>query len=255
MRLRGPLLGASSVAPAPSAHLPPAAAPVPASSAPQGEGSSRPGVTARRCPPGPALHPSGRRVHRAERAHREALPAPGDPACAPGQLPGPGPRTGAERCSRGRPGGGASERACDRHVSPSSPTPSTGPSRHPGHRRPRTTRGRPAPPKRAARGRADHPTDTGARPGPPAPPAPPPSARRYLAALQRPSAVSEGRGEKDAGRGRAGASLGPGRGRLALPLCTARRRLRASKMDSGAEPRASNHFRFRCGRLFPAERT
>lgn len=73
-----------------------------------------------------------------------------------------------------------------------------------------------------------------------------PSDILYLAALLRPSAVSESRGKEDAGGGRADASLGPGRGSRALPLSTARRRLRASNMAAGAGPRASNHFRFRC---------
>lgn len=72
-----------------------------------------------------------------------------------------------------------------------------------------------------------------------------PSDILYLAALLRPSAVSKSRGKEDAGGVRAGASLGPGTGSRALPLRTARRRLRASNMAAGAEPRTSNHFRFR----------
>lgn len=223
LRQRGSLPFCSPPAPRPpaaSGAVPAAEMPFQPSSAPRSaEGSSRPGVTTRRCPPGPTLHPSGGTActRRSESTAEDPL-APGLPpstalrseAPAPGSFQGPVLGTGSDprRCPGGRPGGGALGCAllptCHLEQPDCSPTPS--------HRTLRATRtpasphhlgGRPAPPRRAAGGRTDHPTDPGgpARPSCPADPAParPPVPRGSAAAergLRGPRGGGRGQGPR-----------------------------------------------------------
>lgn len=167
----------------------------------------------------------------------------------------PLPRTEAGPTRRGR--GHGTESACRTQSAPGrDPRQPSAPDSPCPHRA-----GRPSPGRGSRRrgGRVPSlpgrsPRDPGVRPGhalpePPPHPRPDPGPRRHLAAPLRPSAVS--RGPQGGGRGQAAApALRSVREGAAGDFRSVLRGTAsgASKMAARADPRASNHFRFRRGR-------